>query len=176
MFVPSIYKSVQQIVTAFSAGWNYYNLSPAVISANSILLFSRASYGASGFPSGEGSAAALLVSGSQVGVYSYFGGGECTITVTELYPGFLRQAVQHQFVANAGGGYQHIGIPTVGPKAYVIMNGITESKFNVQTDMASQTARVQLTNTTTASVVRVGTGGLNAPDNAYIGFCVVDPK
>lgn len=133
------------------------------------------SNGISGFPTGEGSAIIYGIGASSINYTSFSVGGTIKFTVVEFFTYQLRQAVQYNLGDMNGVTFKDTAITAVGPKAFVNFLGISENNNSIQTDMASVTGDVILTSTTNVRVARQGTGGANSPDDAIIGFCVVDP-
>jgi hypothetical protein len=175
MFIPSLFKTVQ--AGQLNVGGSF-TLPIAVTTANAIIIYGgNASNDAGGFPCGNGSGFVYLANSTTVSSFAFIGGGLINFTVIEVYSGFMRSPVQYGS-GNLSGGSTGVGvtISAVGPKAFPLFLGLAESTLSAQADMASVTGIVSLFNPTTVLCSRFGGGGANAPDNAFMGFCVVDPK
>jgi len=177
MFIPSVFKSVNQYsILGTSSGNNDKTITSVNVNNTIIIPGGFASRNASGFGCGNGSGYLTLLNATTVRAFC-LSIGDIYFTALEFYPGFLKQAVQYTTITMSNATSGNVTITTVGSKAFVIALGMYQDSSNIQADMASVTYDLNLNSSTQVTGTRYGTGGAaGSPDVATIGLCVVDPR
>lgn len=178
MYIPSIYKSVNQYSSLnFAAGNTDVVITSVNVSYTEVIMLGNGSRNLSGFPCGNGLCSLTLLDATHVRVHAYVAGGDVFFCVKEYYPAFLKQAIQYGLLNISNLLTKTGAVTAVGAKAYANYLGLAQDTAGAQADMGSVTARINLTSTILVTGTRYGVGGTSGtPDTAEIGFCVVDPR